>query len=82
MAVFFNLLFFLISKGDFLIKNPNNRMSKFTFLRMILGGAIAGIALTGIVTSFLGIDMSDVKDVIDGTLGIGIVAVLKLTHVI
>lgn len=82
MAVFFNLLFFLISKGDFLIKNPNNRMSKFTFLRMILGGAIAGIALTGIVTSFLGIDMSDVKDVIGGTLGIGIVAVLKLTHVI
>lgn len=81
-SYFFNRLVVLILKGDFLMKNSNNRMSKFTFLRITLGGAIAGIALTGIVTSFLGVDLSDVKDIIGGTLGVGIVALLKFAHVI
>ena len=82
VAAFFNRFVVLIMKGNFAMTSPHKRMSKFTFLRMTLGGAIAGIALTGIVTSFLGIDVSDLKDIIGGSLGVAAVALLKFAHVI
>ena len=71
----------MLSKSIEMKKN-NHRMSIFTFLRMCLGGAIAGIALTGIISGFLGIDLSNLKDIIGATVGVSGVALLKFAHVI
>lgn len=57
------------------------KMSKFTYMRLILSGALAGAALFGVVAPLFGIDTSHSKDAIGGALGASIVAIgFKLAH--
>ena len=64
------------------MKKTSPNMSKLTFLRLCLSGAIAGVAVSGIVVTSFQIDASSLKDVVGGMLGAGLVAGLKFTHLI
>jgi uncharacterized membrane protein YeaQ/YmgE (transglycosylase-associated protein family) len=58
------------------------KMSKFTFIRLCLSGAIAGAAIAGIITPHFGFDATYIKDVVGGLTGASVVAVFKFSHLI
>lgn len=60
----------------------NKKVSKLTFIRLCLSGAIAGVALFNIVAPHLGIDASHMRDLVGGALGASAVAAAKFAHVI
>lgn len=58
------------------------KISKLTFVRLCLSGAIAGAALFGSIAPFFGIDVSHAKDLIGGAVGASVVAIgFKIAHV-
>jgi hypothetical protein len=57
------------------------KMSKATFVRLCLSGALAGMALLGVIGPMFGVDASHVKDAIGGVVGASTVAIgFKLAH--
>jgi hypothetical protein len=64
------------------MKKSSEPMSMLTFLRLCLSGAIAGVAVTGIVVTSFQIDAPNLKDLVGGVMGAGFVACLKLSHFI
>lgn len=64
------------------MKKTSPQMSKLTFLRLCLSGAIAGVALSGIFVTSFEIDASYLKDFVGGILGASLVAGLKFSHLI
>lgn len=59
-----------------------NKMSKLTFVRLCLSGAIAGAALFGVLAPIFGVDSSTAKEVVSGVVGASAVAVIKFAHLI
>lgn len=56
------------------------KMSKLTYVRLVLSGALAGVALFGVAASLFGIDTPHAKD-IGAAVGATVVAVgFKLAH--
>lgn len=57
------------------------KMSKFTYVRLIMSGALAGVAIFGVMAPLFGIDTSPSRDAIGGAVGASIVAIgFKLAH--
>jgi phosphate/sulfate permease len=59
-----------------------SKMSKLTFLRLCLSGAIAGAALFGVFAPIFGVDSSTTKEVASGIAGAGAVVAVKFAHLI
>jgi hypothetical protein len=57
-------------------------MPAITFIRLCLSGAIAGVAIMGVIAPHFGFDSSHLKEVFGSVVGIGVVAAFKLAHVI
>lgn len=72
----------LAEKEGLIVKKISPKMSKLTFLRLCLSGAIAGVALSGIVVASFEIDALNLKDFIGAVLGASLVAGLKFSHLI
>ncbi|MDO8039523.1 hypothetical protein [Janthinobacterium sp. SUN137] len=58
------------------------KMTKLTYIRLILSGAIAGTALFGVVAPMVGIDSSTAKEVLGGVAGASVVVAIKFAHLI
>lgn len=59
-----------------------HKMSKLTYVRLVMSGALAGVALFGVAAPLFGIDSSHAKDVLGGAVGATVVAVgFKLAHI-
>jgi len=59
------------------------KISKITYVRLILSGAIAGAALFSIVAPYFGIDVAHIQDVIGGVIGASTVAIgFKIAHLV
>ena len=56
-------------------------MSKLTFFRLVLSGALAGIALFGVIAPAFGIETTSAKDAVSAAVGAAVVAIgFKLAH--
>ncbi|HEX9172557.1 MAG TPA: hypothetical protein VF861_07840 [Telluria sp.] len=53
----------------------NTKMPTSTYIRLCFSGALAGIAITGIVAPVVGVDVSTFEDAIGAVLGAGTVAI-------
>ena len=53
------------------------KMDNWTFARLCGGGAIAGVAICGMIFSALGIDAPNVKDIVGTVTGVILVVFLK-----
>jgi phosphate/sulfate permease len=59
------------------------KISKLTYVRLCLSGAIAGAALFSVVAPLVGIDVSHMLDVVGGVVGASTVAIgFKLAHLV
>ena len=57
------------------------KISKLTYVRLCLSGAIAGAALFSVVAPYLGINVEHIQDLIGGVIGASTVAIgFKIAH--
>lgn len=58
------------------------KMTKLTYARLVLSGAIAGAALFGVLAPLFGIDSSVPKELLSGVAGASAVVAVKFAHLI